>query len=389
MYEVIEDSRYIYLVMEVCEGGELFDFISLHKRLSERKAALLFKQLLLGLSYLHCHDICHRDLKPENLLFADSKHETIKLIDFGLSKILKGSSVMSTRVGTPYYISPDVLSGNYNKACDLWSAGVILYILLSGYPPFAGATDSATMQMVRNGVFSFSRPEWISVSLGAKDLISNLLVIDPADRYSVEQALHHPWIHQLDELSEVPLSIDIGSLRAFVGMLKLQKTVIMYIASQVEDSEIVRLKDTFLQLDTNQDGTLTLNELEEGLSGLPGISSDEIRGIMLALDADHSGSIDYTGNVYAEFVAGLLDRSVYLSEEKLWAAFKLFDRDNSNTITALELRSVLDRENIMASDPSFWQELIRQADTNGDGVIVFGEFVDMMSDRRLQRLASY
>jgi calcium-dependent protein kinase len=297
LYEVMEDTRFIYLVMEVCSGGELFDYIVANKRLNERKAAQLFRQLLLSLSYLHSHDICHRDLKPENLLFADNTYETLKLIDFGLSKIMGGTAqAMATKAGTPFYISPDVLSGSYDKSCDLWSAGVILYILLSGYPPFYGATDTATLAKVREGAFSFSRAEWNTVSDSAKDLISHLLVKNPADRYTVEQALHHPWILQTEDLSEAPLAVDISSLRAFVETRKLQKTVMMYIASQCSDGEIVRLKEVFLQLDKNGDGSLTINELEEGLVGLPGVSREEIREIMQALDADQSGAIDYTGD---------------------------------------------------------------------------------------------
>jgi calcium-dependent protein kinase len=298
LYEVMEDTRFIYLVMEVCSGGELFDYIVANKRLNERKAAQLFRQLLLSLSYLHSHEICHRDLKPENLLFADNTYETLKLIDFGLSKIIGGTAqAMGTKAGTPFYISPDVLSGSYDKSCDLWSAGVILYILLSGYPPFYGATDSATLAKVREGAYSFSRVEWSTVSESAKDLIRHLLVKNPADRFTVEQALHHPWILQTEDLSEAPLAVDISSLRAFVETRKLQKTVMMYIASQCSDSEIVSLKEVFLQLDKNGDGSLTINELEEGLAGMPGVSREEIREIMQALDADQSGSIDYTGDL--------------------------------------------------------------------------------------------
>lgn len=383
LYEVLEDTRFIYLVMEVCSGGELFDYIVANKRINERKAANLFRQLLLSLSYLHSHDICHRDLKPENLLFTDDTHESLKLIDFGLSKIMKESQAMSTKAGTPFYISPDVLHGSYDKSCDLWSAGVILYILLSGYPPFYGPTDSITLQKVREGSFSFARSEWNTVSDGAKDLITKLLVLNPTERYTVEQALHHPWIVQTDELSELPLSLDIGSLRSFVETRKLQKTVMMYIASQCSDNEIIQLKQTFLRLDTNGDGTLTINELEAGLAEIPGLSQEEIRQIMTAMDSDQSGSVDYT-----EFVAALLDRTVYLSEEKLWSAFKMFDRDNSNTITAQELMAVLDRENLTSNSSTFWDELVREADTNGDGVIDFEEFCMMMSDRRIQRIVS-
>jgi calcium-dependent protein kinase len=158
----------------LCNGGELFDRIIEKEYFTEDEAARLFKQILMALNYCHSNNIVHRDLKPENFLFV-SKDDTsdLKIIDFGLSKIMNGGKLqrMKTRAGTPYYISPEVLAGNYDVSCDMWSAGCMLYILLCGYPPFYGDDNNEILAMVQKGNFDFDGEEWDDVSSDAKDLI--------------------------------------------------------------------------------------------------------------------------------------------------------------------------------------------------------------------------
>ena len=180
LYEVFEDKRYVYLVMEECTGGELFDKII--ERLqndsifTEKEAAKIFKQMMMSIAYCHKEGICHRDLKPENLLLLNKKDDTnIKVIDFGLSNIFidkQGKEIkMTSKVGTAYYVSPEVLSGNYDKSCDVWSAGVILYILLCGDPPFNGANDNEIYKKIKTKKFGYTNPLWSNISDEAKDLI--------------------------------------------------------------------------------------------------------------------------------------------------------------------------------------------------------------------------
>lgn len=164
LYEVFEDNRYIYLIMEECVGGELFDRIidriNKKKMFTEREAAVMFKQMMSAVCYCHSQKICHRDLKPENLLFLNTSDDSpIKVIDFGLSKLLdKKESKMTTKVGTAYYVSPEVLAGNYDEKCDVWSSGVILYIMLTGDPPFNGANDNEIYRKIQAKKFSFPSP---------------------------------------------------------------------------------------------------------------------------------------------------------------------------------------------------------------------------------------
>ena len=158
LFETFEDSKFVYLVMELCEGGELFDKIIEKGSFTESQARNYFRQMISAVNYIHSKRICHRDLKPENFLLLDkSDNSPLKMIDFGMSvmftdKMLKqngGKMHMTLQVGTPYYISPEILKSNYDEGCDIWSSGVILYILLSGVPPFFGNSDAEIMNMIR------------------------------------------------------------------------------------------------------------------------------------------------------------------------------------------------------------------------------------------------
>lgn len=378
LYDLFEDAQNIYLVMELCTGGELFDFIVRKKHLNEQEARTIMVQLLRSLNYLHNHEICHRDLKPENLLFAEEGNiNSLKLIDFGLSKMMgQRSEQMTTRVGTPYYISPEVLTGSYGVECDLWSAGVILYVLICGYPPFWGNSDSTILAKVRRGVYNYNGAEWAAVSPQVKDLIDHLLVLQPSGRLTAEQALRHPWI--TTDSFTAPLPINVDSLLQFKTTRKLQKSVLLCIASQCNEREIEDLKLRFEQLDTNGDGMLTFDEFQQGLSAL---SIVELRELWESVDIDRNGSIDYS-----EFLAATLDRTLYLQEEKLWAAFMTFDKDGSGKISAQELREVLGREGQEMGSQEFWDSLVQEADRNHDGEIDFTEFMDMMDDRKVSQI---
>lgn len=203
LVDVFEDAEYIHLVTDLCEGGELFDKIVEKSSadngvpcFEEHEAASIMLQILNAVSYMHNRGIVHRDIKPENILF-DSKDtdSPIKLIDLGLARKHYGiEPPMTTVVGTPYYIAPDVLKKSYDKSCDLWSVGVIAYILLCGYPPMNGANNSEVYEAVRRGRYRFPSSEWVHTSRESRDFIRKLLQKDPSKRMTAEEALNHPWI---------------------------------------------------------------------------------------------------------------------------------------------------------------------------------------------------
>ena len=176
MFEFFEDDKRYYIVQEICKGGELFDEILARGKFTERDAALLIKQVLSCVNYCHQNNIVHRDLKPENVLLEQNKEfDQIKIIDFGTSLVYDPTKKLEEKLGTPYYIAPEVLNKNYGAKCDIWSIGVITYILLCGAPPFSGQTDNDIMKAVRAGKVSFAGDHWKGISEVAKDFISQLL----------------------------------------------------------------------------------------------------------------------------------------------------------------------------------------------------------------------
>jgi len=342
--------------------------------------AIVIQQILRAIFYMHENGVTHRDLKPENFLLATKEaleKSLLKIIDFGLSTTYAPGQVLSTRAGTPYYVAPQVLSSKYDHMCDLWSIGVITYILLCGYPPFYGRNDHEVLAKVKKGIYTFENKDWGRVSADAKNLIRKLLCYDPKDRFTAEQALNHDWIRQTAprasaaSLRSHPALID--NLRNFRSQNKLKKAALQIIAGQLDESQIRGLRETFTALDANGDGLLTLNELKSGLdrAGYRKTNSD-LEDMMEGMDTDGSGVIDYT-----EFLAAALDKRQYFSEQALWTAFKVFDLDGDGRITLDELKQVLDdgdTDDLCTST----EQVLRDVDKNGDGYIDFAEFMAMM-----------
>merc|ERR1719174_617870 len=189
LYESFEDHRNIYLILELCVGGELFDRIIDSGHFTEVQAAIVLQNMFRAIFYMHENHICHRDLKPENFLFTtkDPIEKThLKVIDFGLACKFSADQQLKTKAGTPYYVAPQVLAGKYNASADIWSLGVIMFVLLCGYPPFYGETDADVLARMRTGNFSFNPVDWKNVSEDAKNLIRSLLKMNPKDRYTAE-----------------------------------------------------------------------------------------------------------------------------------------------------------------------------------------------------------
>jgi len=206
LYEVFEEEDYFFLVMELVDGKEVFQRIVERGAYSERDAANIIVQILKAVEYLHSKGIAHRDLKPENLLSSViGDQEIIKIVDFGFSKRF-GEEKLVTSVGTPGYVAPEVLtSESYDMSVDMWSIGVIIYILLCGFPPFFGETPPQLFKKIIDCQYDFDDQAWDEVSDQAKDLISHLLVKDPKKRFTATQCLEHEWVTSMDELNNTSL----------------------------------------------------------------------------------------------------------------------------------------------------------------------------------------
>jgi len=383
LYESFEDRMNVYLVLELCTGGELFDRIIAAGHFSEVQAAIAMRQVFRGMYYMHENHICHRDLKPENLLLATKEpieKNTLKIIDFGFARQFRAGTPITTKAGTAYYISPQVLDGKYDHSADLWSCGVIMFVLLCGKPPFNGSTEEEIMAKVRTGKFRFADSDWRGVSDDAKNLITGLLQVDPRDRCTADRALRHIWITKAaPRAKDVDLSHGmVDNLKAFKAQNRLKKAALHMIATQMNEDQIQTLKETFMTLDDNGDGLLTAAELRDGMAkaGFSEIPAD-LQQILEAVDSDASGVIDYT-----EFLAATLDKKMYMQQDICWAAFRAFDRDGNGKISKEELALVLEDRDVKAvanKDMREVAELLVSLDTNGDGEIDFEEFMQMMT----------
>lgn len=379
MYEFLEDEKRIYIVTEICKGGELFDEILNRSKFDEKDGAIVMKQLLSAINYCHKKNIVHRDLKPENMLLEQDKDlEKLKIVDFGTSLTFDSERALDEKLGTAYYIAPEVIKKSYNEKCDLWSCGVIMYILLSGEPPFNDpkADNEAIMKKVEKGKYDITKGIWKTVSKEAKDLIKKLLTYKPEDRISAEDALQHPWIKEFKvEVDEEATSNALTCLKAFRSEQKLKTAAASYIGSQlISKSEKEKLGKIFKSLDANGDGQLSKEEIMNGYEEHFGklLNEDEIDKLFNDVDTDKSGSIDYS-----EFIVATMSSKKNMSEEKLTAAFKLFDTDGNGTISPEELKSVLCSSGQISDETV--DQILKQADENNDGEIEFDEFCKLMA----------
>lgn len=381
--EFYQNDKYFFIVTEFLEGGELFDRIMECQNFSEDGAVDIMEQILSAVVYLHKHGFIHRDLKPENIIFEtkDTKSK-IKVIDFGTSCHYEKGSKLKKKLGTPYYIAPEVLKRNYDEKCDVWSSGVIMYILLCGYPPFNGPNDKIIFQRVLEGKFAFPEEDWNTISKGAKDLIKRMLAYEPTKRISTQDCLSHQWLKDgLSKDGKVNCTKVLTNLKNFNAKFKLQKAIILFIISFFDlKEEKDELLKTFKALDLDHDGQLTTEELLIGYSKMMGEddAKKEVDRIFQVIDVNNTGAIDFT-----EFLLATVNHKKLLSQERLTQVFKMFDTDNSGTISRDEIKTFfsMGQEGKQSNNENdeFVMELIEEVDKNGDGEISFSEFKEMMS----------
>ena len=413
LFEVIETSTHLYLSQEICQGEELFNAISHFGNFSERDAASVMSDILSALSYMHSHDIMHRDLKPENILLTIKAKDTgirsmedsvggktasagapsicaVKLVDFGLATFDTVKS--AAKAGTPYYIAPEVLMATsrnrYGRACDMWSTGVIMYIMLCGYPPFFGDTDQEIYARITQGFKdleggSFPPEDWNIVSDGAKDLIRKLLQPAPEDRPTAEQARKHNWIEsEGPSLPKALHSAVMRKLTKFQHINKFKQVAKRIIAEEIDERDITHLKEAFDAYDSDKSGTISIKELKTALEKQAREASSKRRSkskknvlfdtntiaLLEQMDLDGDGQIDYH-----EFLVATMKTKHWYTHERLTVAFERLDDDNSGY---LEREEVI--EALGGDDYHLAHEIVDKFDVDGDGRISFEEFKDMM-----------
>ncbi|XWS43149.1 hypothetical protein CRYUN_Cryun16bG0077900 [Craigia yunnanensis] len=373
--DTYEDDNAVHLVMELCEGGELFDRIVARGHYTERAAAAVTKTIVEVVQMCHKHGVMHRDLKPENFLFA-SKKETaaLKAIDFGLSVFFKPGERFNEIVGSPYYMAPEVLKRNYGPEVDVWSAGVILYILLCGVPPFWAETEQGVAQAIIRSVIDFKRDPWPKVSDNAKDLVRKMLNPDPRRRLTAEEVLDHPWLQNAKKAPNVSLGETVKArLKQFSVMNKLKKRALRVIAEHLSMEEVAGIKEGFQLMDTGNRGKINIDELRVGLHKLGhNIPDADLQILMEAGDVDRDGYLDY-----GEFVAISVHLRKMGNDEHLKKAFEFFDQNQSGYIEIEELRDALTDE-VETNNEEVISAIMRDVDTDKDGRISYDEFAAMM-----------
>mmetsp|Transcript_5953 Transcript_5953/g.10696 ORF Transcript_5953/g.10696 Transcript_5953/m.10696 type:complete len:620 (+) Transcript_5953:104-1963(+) len=382
-HETFQDRRSLHLVLELCEGGELFEAVTAAGSINEQQAAGCIRDMLLAINYLHQNRIMHRDLKPENFLLSQKGEigkTSLKLIDFGLAKRFEPGTPARTKAGTPNYIAPEVLAGKYDEKVDIWSIGVITFLLLSGKHPFTGKNLEQVLQRVKNAHFTTDGKNWANVSQAGKSVVQAFLQKTPMVRPTASAGLKHKWFEQMVEKGDIgglASNLELSGLVAFGRMNRLKKACLTVIASQLSEESIDALRALFMGMDANCDGTLTLLEIREGLTKAGVDMPDNLEQLLKEADTDGSGVVDYT-----EFLAATMDKKIYNQEEVVWTAFKKFDLDDNGSIDVQELSKVLGDDSVIEAmhikDRDKLETIFHSVDKNGDGVIDFDEFFQMM-----------
>ena len=379
LYDIYEDNKYIYLIMEECNGGEFFD--SLAKRAkeknmyTEKECAKIFKQILEAVNYLHAHGVCHRDLKPENILFSNVADDScLKLIDFGLSKVLDGESNMKKTVGTTFYMAPEVIQGNYNEKCDIWSCGIILYIMLCGKPPFYSQDEDELKKKICSLHYNFDYPEFKKVSQDAINLIKKILV-SPDKRLSAGEILADPWIKEnAPNATGENLKQNWEHIEQYSKLNLVQKSIINFTAFHLTSRETKEFVEMFKSLDENSDGVLSIDEIKKGVEQSKfGTKGENIVKMFEEMDIDKNGLINYT-----EFISALMDYEK-IKENQLLECFNSYDTDDSGKISFKEFCDMIKPET--EEEKKELKDLYDQFDTDGDGEISLKEFKEGFKKR--------
>ncbi|OMJ90441.1 hypothetical protein SteCoe_7137 [Stentor coeruleus] len=375
--DIYKDPTNAYIVTEHCKGGELLERIKSEGTLSENKVACFMQQIISSIVYLHSKKIIHRDLRLENIMFLSKEQDScLKLVEFGSCKHFEKNVRVLERIGNPYFMSPEVIVGNFDSKCDVWSLGIMMYVLLSGSPPFVGSTENEIMQSVLTTELQFEGKKWRKISEEAKNLIRSMLNRNPKERPTAKQILNNTWIKQRadDNVADnIIISSTLSNLNQFDTQSKLQRATLAFIVSQVMSSDDMgNLRNVFKEIDTNGDGLLSKREIRKALENTTGFSDNDIDMLINKVDLDQNGKVNYS-----EFLAATIDWNKEMSSERLTQAFRALDADHSGKISKEELMAAFGGSHM---SNKIFKEMIDEADINGDGEIDLEEFCAYMEN---------
>ncbi|XP_076955720.1 CDPK-related kinase 3-like [Bidens hawaiensis] len=355
-YDACEDENNVYIVMELCEGGELLDrILSRGGKYAEADAKLTVAQILSVVAFCHLQGVAHRDLKPENFLFVSKSDDSdMKLIDFGLSDFIRPEERLNDIVGSAYYVAPEVLHRSYSVEADIWSIGVISYILLCGSRPFWARTESGIFRAVLRADPNFDDVPWPSVSPEAKDFVKRLLNKDYRKRMSAAQALTHPWLSS--ESHPIPLDILVYKLvKSYLNSSPLKRAALKALSKALTENELVYLRSQFRLLEPNKDGRVSLDNFRAALTRN---ATDAMKESRVPDILNTMAPLSYRKMDFEEFCAAAI--SVYQLEAlDTWeqiasTAFDHFDREGNRLVSVDELARELNLDHTTHSILKDW-----------------------------------
>ena len=381
--EYYKDEKNYYIITELLNGGDLSDFIMKFKKCNERIVASIMKQLLSALNYLHFNGIVHRDIKLENIMIHKKNEKIddidsfeIKLIDFGESIYFKENEYLSDTVGSPYYVSPEVLNKNYNEKCDIWSSGVVLYIMLTGRFPFFGNTSHKLYENIKTGKYRKTGKEYKAISKEGKKLIEQMLTLNPKKRITASQCLNSPFFKNLENqnLGDIPnlLPSVLSNIYKLNARERLQQASIAIILHNIENNEeFMKLKEIFELLDTNKDGNISIDEMKLVFKQIfPEyiVNDEKMNRIIKKMDENKDGFISYE-----KFLRNIVNEIIILEKKNLKFAFDSFDINKDGKLSKSELLNVFG-----IGTSNYINKLFNLIDKNKDGFISFDEFCNLM-----------
>jgi len=338
-------EEYFYVAMEYCAGGDLFQRITDKDNFTEEEAADIMECLLRAINHCHYLGIIHRDLKPENIMY--SSDNTLKIIDFGLS-MKAGTESKEEIAGTPLYIAPEVLlSQNFTKACDIWSLGIIMHVLITGCTPISGNTVEEVYRKIETykgpGFYSSL---WKSVSEEAKDLLRKMLDLDPETRITAAEALKHPWFTLRKRRLEVSTRSVIRAFKNYSELSDLKKNLLSFLVKNISDKEVKEFQEIFLELDKEKTGQIKSSNLEKILTTDDEITTEELKVLIRKINNEL-----YIN--YSTFIAALISTSEFLTEAKLKLGYKSFEfEQQENPINESFNSSLQVKREVLITDSS-------------------------------------
>jgi len=383
--DVYESDHQLHFVMECLEGGELYDRVIQKGKLPEHESADAIRQMLLVLAYLHGRGIVHRDVKLENFLFDEPNGDHLKLVDFGLSAFYRaGDAQLQSKCGTIDYVAPEVLKGGYTSQCDMWSLGVVAFILLSGGMPFNGKHGDARRRIMQ-GSYNMREEKWAPISQQGRNFVRSLLDMNSARRLTAQSALMHPWIENTGSAGGAIESSILDSLRAFPLLPRFRRCCLSVLSWSLSRNDHSQLREAFLAMDTHGRGVITAEELRTALVDQFGAQENEVIEILASVQSLRGGGnhsyVDCNSEIrYSEFLAAMVPSKVALNDDLLQLSFRRFDDCGSGRITPHDLRRVVGN----SFDGVDVDALMYEVSYMKDRSISYPEFVDLIRGSQKQ-----